>query len=158
MLVYNPTFLFVWPGLLALLLGVVIMPLALAHVSIFGQGMYLHTLIGGSLLLVLGSQLIGFGLCGRTYAVYQLGDRDPWLERMQARFRLEHGLVVRRSRDAGGHRRRGRDRHQVGRRADLGDVAEQRAAVLAATLVIVGVQIFFTSFLLSMLGLRRRSV
>ncbi len=28
--------------------------------------------------------------------------------------------------------------------------------MLAATLVIVGVQIFFTSFLLSMLGLRRR--
>jgi hypothetical protein len=28
--------------------------------------------------------------------------------------------------------------------------------VLAATLLIVGVQIFFTSFLLSLLGLRRR--
>ncbi len=31
-----------------------------------------------------------------------------------------------------------------------------RLAVLAATLVIIGIQIFFTSFLLSILGLRRR--
>ena len=29
--------------------------------------------------------------------------------------------------------------------------------MLAATLVIIGIQVFFTSFLLSILGLRRRS-
>ena len=34
-------------------------------------------------------------------------------------------------------------------------LSEERLAVLAATLVIVGIQIFFASFLLSILGLRR---
>jgi hypothetical protein len=38
----------------------------------------------------------------------------------------------------------------------LGSLADERITILAATLIIVGVQIFFTSFLLSLLGLRRR--
>ena len=38
----------------------------------------------------------------------------------------------------------------------FGALAEERMAVLAATLIIIGIQIFFSSFLLSILGLRRR--
>jgi hypothetical protein len=38
----------------------------------------------------------------------------------------------------------------------FGALSEERLAVLAATLIIVGIQIFFSSFLLSILGLRRR--
>ena len=38
----------------------------------------------------------------------------------------------------------------------FGALADERLAVLAATLIIVGIQIFFSSFLLSILGLRRR--
>ena len=37
----------------------------------------------------------------------------------------------------------------------FGQLSEERLAVLAATLLIVGIQIFFSSFLLSILGLRR---
>ena len=39
----------------------------------------------------------------------------------------------------------------------LGALSEERFAILAATLIIIGVQIFFSSFLLSILGLRRNS-
>ena len=39
----------------------------------------------------------------------------------------------------------------------FGELSEERLAVLAATLIIVGIQIFFSSFLLSILGLRRRA-
>ena len=38
----------------------------------------------------------------------------------------------------------------------FGALSEERLAVLAATLVIVGIQIFFSSFLISIIGLRRR--
>jgi hypothetical protein len=38
----------------------------------------------------------------------------------------------------------------------FGRLSEENFAVLAATLIIVGIQIFFSSFLLSILGLRRR--
>ena len=37
----------------------------------------------------------------------------------------------------------------------FGALSEERLATLAATLMIVGIQIFFSSFLLSILGLRR---
>ena len=39
----------------------------------------------------------------------------------------------------------------------FGSLGEERLAIAAATLLIVGVQIFFSSFLLSILGLRRTS-
>ena len=39
----------------------------------------------------------------------------------------------------------------------FGELREEKWAVLAAALIIVGIQIFFSSFLLSILGLRRRS-
>jgi hypothetical protein len=38
----------------------------------------------------------------------------------------------------------------------FGELADENWAVLAATLIIVGIQIFFSSFLISILGLRRR--
>jgi hypothetical protein len=38
----------------------------------------------------------------------------------------------------------------------FGELSEERLAVLAATAFIVGIQVFFSSFLLSILGLRRR--
>jgi hypothetical protein len=37
----------------------------------------------------------------------------------------------------------------------LGSLADEKLAVISATLLIVGIQIFFSSFLLSILGLRR---
>jgi glycosyltransferase involved in cell wall biosynthesis len=154
MLVYNPTFLFVLPGLLLLGLGALVMGLVFGHVSIVGHGLYIHTLIAGSLFAVVGSQLIGFGLCGRTYAVYHLGERDAWFERMQSRFRLEHGLLAGSALSIAGLVIEG---VIVARwfAHGLGSLAEESWAVLGATLVIIGVQIFFTAFLLSILGLRR---
>jgi len=37
----------------------------------------------------------------------------------------------------------------------FGSLSEEYEAVIGGTLVVVGIQIFFTSFLLSILGLRR---
>jgi glycosyltransferase involved in cell wall biosynthesis len=154
MLLHNPTFLFVLPGLAVGALGAMLMSLVFAHASLFGRAYYVHTLIGGSMLVVVGTQLIGFGLCGRAYAVYQLGDRDRWLEGLGARIRLEHGLVLALALIAAGT---GLGGAIVGKWAahGLGSLSEARLAILAATLLIVGVQVFFTSFMLSVVGLRR---
>jgi hypothetical protein len=131
------------------------MTLVFAGTSLFGRLFYVHTLIGGSLLVVVGTQLVGFGLCGRAYAVYQLGDRDPSFERFGNRIRLEHGLLLGLGIMAAGF---GVGAivlgHWISR--GLGSLADERVTILAATLLIVGVQVFFTSFLLSLIGLRRR--
>ena len=155
-LVYNPTFLFILPGLVLLAVGSILMVLVLADVTISGRGLFVHTLIGASLLVVVGTQLVGFGLCARTYAVYQLGDRDRVIEGVQRRLGLEHGLALGALVVCAGVALGG---VVVGRwiSQGFGPLAEERLAVVAATLVIVGTQIFFTSFLLSIMGLRRRS-
>jgi hypothetical protein len=155
MLVYHPNFLFLFPGAFLGAVGTLLMALSFAGVPLFGHVPMIHTLIGASLLIVVGTQLVGFGLCGRSYAVFQLGDRDPTFERVGTRLRLEHGLLL------------GLALMTVGCAAGavvighwisngFGKLAEERATILSATLLIVGVQVFFTSFLLSLLGLRRR--
>src|SRR5262249_34231997 len=155
MLVYHPNFLFLFPGVLVGAIGVLLMGLVFTQISLFGREFYLHTLIGGSLLVVVGTQLVGFGLCGRSYAVYQLGDRDPSFERFGRRVRLEHGLLLGLSvMVAGLTLGAAIVGHWIA--GGLGSLAQEQATVLSATLVIVGVQVFFTSFLLSLLGLRRR--
>jgi glycosyltransferase involved in cell wall biosynthesis len=153
MLVYDPNFLFLVPGVLLTALGAALIGLSFAHVALFGQLYFVHT-IGGSLLVVVGTQLVGFGLCGRAYAVYQLGDRDLWLERMVRRFRLEHGLLLGFALMATGF---GLGLLVVDRRLAPGleSGSETPLSILAVTLMIVGVQVFFTSFLLSLIGLRR---
>ena len=154
MLLYNPNFLFLLPGLVVGLVGAAITAAAVAHVAVFGHRLELHALVGGSLLVVVGTQLLGFGFCGRVYAVNHLGDTDPWLERRIARFRLEHGLLLGLAITLAGVVLGGIV--VIGWLASgLGGLAHERATILAATLVIVGVQIIFTSFLLSILSLRR---
>jgi glycosyltransferase involved in cell wall biosynthesis len=154
MLLYNPTFLFLLPAILLLLVGATLMALVFAHASLFGRVFFIHTLIGGSLLVVVGTQLVGFWLCGRAYAVNHLGYRDPWLERNVARFRLEHGLAV-----GGAFMLSGTSLGAVliskWIARGLGSLAQERVTILAATLLIVGIQVFFSSFLLSIIGLRR---
>ena len=152
MLVYNPTFLFVWPGTVLLALGALAMLLVFTDVSILGHALFMHTLVAGSLFVVVGTQVIGFGLCGRTYGVYQLRECDPWLERMQGRFGLGHGVALGGAVTLGGL---GLESVILGRWVSqgMGSLSEERLSVLAATLVIAGLQIFFTSFLLSIIGL-----
>jgi glycosyltransferase involved in cell wall biosynthesis len=155
MLLHNPNFLFLLPGILFGFIGAALMLLVFAHASLFGRAFYIHTLIGGSLLLIVGTQLFGFGLCGRAYAVNHLGDCDPWLERNIQRFRLEQGLMC-----GIGLMSTGVAlgavvvSHWIAR--GLGSLSQERVTILAATLVIVGIQVFFTSFLLSIVGLRRQ--
>jgi glycosyltransferase involved in cell wall biosynthesis len=155
MLVYHPNFLFLFPGAFAGAVGALLMTLVFTHASFFGHAFFFHTLIGGSLLVVVGTQLVGFGLCGRSYAVYQLGDCDPMFERVGSRVRLEHGLLFGLALILAGL---GVGTMVVGHwiAGGLGSLGEERVTLLAATLVIVGVQVFFTSFLLSLIGLRRR--
>jgi glycosyltransferase involved in cell wall biosynthesis len=154
MLLYSPNFLFLIPGILFGLIGIVLMALVFAHASLFGRTFFIHTLLAGSLLVVVGTQLFGFVLCGRAYAVNHLGHRDPWLERNVARFRLEHGLALGLVlMSAGAALGAVVVSEWIAR--GLGSLAHERVTILAATLIIVGIQVFFTSFLLSIIGLRR---
>jgi len=155
LLVHSPMHLFVLPGGMMFLLGAAIAIISLLNIEILGREWQMHSLIAGGLLLIVGTQVVALGLCARAYGTYFMNERDPWFDRMRTRFRLEHGLLL-----GGGVLLVGLAMEGliVGRWIDrgLGVLSEQRLAVAAAALIIVGIQILFSSFLLSILGLRRR--
>jgi glycosyltransferase involved in cell wall biosynthesis len=156
LLVHSPTYLFIVPGAVLALAGAVGAGLVLARIDVFGRTWDLHAMIAGCLLLIVGVQVLALGLCAHAYGTYFMGDRDPWFDRMRARFKLEHGLLVGGVIGLAGLVIAG---VIVGIWANrgFGGLSEERLAVLAATLIIVGIQVFFSSFLLSILGLRRRA-
>jgi glycosyltransferase involved in cell wall biosynthesis len=154
LLVHSPTHLFMVPGLVMSALGAVIALLVMLQVDIFGRQWDIHTMVGGALLMIVGVQVLSLGLCAHAYGSYFLGERDAWFDRMRGRFRLEHGLMFGGAILATGVvlgaiiAIKWVDR-------GFGQLSEERLAVLAAALFIVGLQVFFSSFLLSILGLRR---
>ena len=154
-LVYSPNFLFLIPGALMVVLGALITTTVFAHISVFGRPWFIHALIGGSLLVIVGTQVIGLGLCGRSFGVHFMGERDQWFQRMEARFRLEHGLLAGGALMLAGLVMGGVILANWIARG-FGTLADEQFAIMAATFTIAGIQIFFTSFLLSILGLRRR--
>jgi glycosyltransferase involved in cell wall biosynthesis len=154
-LVYNPTFLFLLPGAVMFAVGSLITLLVFAEVPVFGRNLYVHSLILGCLLILLGVQAIGLGLSARAFGVYFISEQDALFQKLRARMRLEHGLAL-----ALGVLVAGIVLMSIviARWAShgFGSLGEVRLAIFAATVISVGAQIFFTSFLLSIIGLRRR--
>ncbi len=155
LLVHSPTHLFIVPGAALLLLGLLITFIALAQIPIFGREWSLHTIIGGELLCIVGTQIVALGLCAHAYGTYFMNEKDPWFDRMRARFRLEHGLMVGGAILVAGLVA-GAIIVAMWFDRGFGALSEERLAVTSAALVIIGLQVFFSSFLLSILGLRRR--
>jgi glycosyltransferase involved in cell wall biosynthesis len=156
LLVHSPTYLFIVPGALLTLVGALVLLTVLARVNVFGRQWDLHAMIGGAMLTIVGTQVLALGLCARAYGVYVLGEVDEWFERLRPRVRLEHGLLAGAAIFVAGLALGG---VIVGKWIERGGgpLSEARLGLLAATLVIVGIQVFFSSFLVSILGLRRRA-
>jgi glycosyltransferase involved in cell wall biosynthesis len=155
LLLHSPNHLFIVPGAVLAGFGTLIIVVVETGLNLFGRAWGVHAIIGGALLMIVGTQVLALGLCAHAYGTYFMGERDPWFDRMRARWRLEHGLLL------------GGAFTLVGLALGavivatwiahgFGSLADERLAVIAASLVIVGIQIFFSSFLLSILGLRRR--
>jgi glycosyltransferase involved in cell wall biosynthesis len=155
LLVHSPTHLFIVPGAALAGVGTLVVVFVGSGLDFFGRSWGIHALIGGALLMIVGTQVLALGLCAHAYGTYFMGERDPWFDRMRRRFRLEHGLLL------------GGVFMVIGVTMvavivatwishGFGSLADERLAVVAASLLIVGIQIFFSSFLLSILGLRRR--
>ena len=154
LLVHSPTYLFIVPGAAMALLGAFLAVTVLARLDLLGRTWDIHVMIAGALMMIVGTQVVGMGVCAHAYGTYFMGTKDPWFDTLRARFRLEHGLLLGAAVTLAGLAlcayvvvtwiERG-----------FGRLGEERIAVLATAVVVIGIQIFFSSFLLSILGLRR---
>ncbi len=94
-LLYSPRWLFIIPGLLLVLLGVIGYALALPGVQIAGARLDVHTLLVSSLTLILGYQSILFGIFSKTFVIHEgLLPEDRRLTRLFESFGLEWGLAI----------------------------------------------------------------
>src|SRR5215471_2566970 len=149
-LVHSPTALFIVPGLVLIALGALMELAVFAQLSLFGRSWYVHTLIAGAALVIVGAQVVGLGICGRAYGVFVMGDRDPLFDRLEHRITLENAILGAIVLVLSGL--------ALGVYVAIywasngfGSLSETSLAVIAMTLVVVGLQLFFTSFLVSLL-------
>jgi glycosyltransferase involved in cell wall biosynthesis len=95
MLLYSPSWLYLVPGSILLLLGIIgMVVLATGPIDILGRTWQIHTMLGFVAMTLIGAQVIQLGVFARTYARVRIGERDPLLERLGSHLTLEHGLVL----------------------------------------------------------------
>jgi len=152
MLLLSPTYLFVIPGVASVLVG--LLPLAtLGHGprALGPLSFDIHFLVLGSLLIILGVQVLTTGLFAKTYSqAIGLAPADAMLRGFLRHFTLERGLVVGLALFALGL---GRDAAILlgWLRSGFGSLDAVRPATQASTAMIVGLQLMFSSFFLSLL-------
>jgi glycosyltransferase involved in cell wall biosynthesis len=95
MLLYSPSWLYLIPGSILLLLGIAgMLLLAAGPIDLFGHTWQIHTMLGLVALTLIGAQVIQLGVFARTYARVRIGERDRLLETLGKHVTLEHGLVI----------------------------------------------------------------
>ena len=159
MLLYSPSWLYLYPGVALLLLGILgMLALATGPVDVFGRTWQIHTMLGFVALTLIGAQVIQLGVFARTYARVTIGEHDPLLDRLGRRLKLEHGLL------AGGVLALLALVGLIAVGAEwaldgFGTLGRVYETALLATGLGLGIQIVFASFFLALLSmpLRRRA-
>lgn len=150
MLVHSATFLFLVPGLLALVAGLaVLVPLAVDR-HLGDPSWTIPVAIAASFVIVVGAQIVQLGLFARTYAAIYLGEDEPLLESVWKRFRLEHGLAAGAVTLLAGI--------VITAVANFDGVPDPALGLLGLTVVALGLQAIFGSFFLSVLGLSKHAI
>ena len=154
MLLYSPLFLFFIPGLILFLLGITtLITFYLKNPTIFGLTFYIHPMFLSSLLTITGYQLIFFSVFAKTYAITHLGESNKNFEKLYKYISIEKasilgaiiiliGLIIFTTIFY----------RWVG--SNFGELNQIKNSILALTLITIGIQTIFSSFMLSILGIK----
>ncbi len=157
MLLYAPNWLFLLPGGLLMFFGVALVFWLFPGPRHLGPRIILdiHSMIFGVLFTLLGAQILSIGFFAKVFSYAERFDRNTVsLKRMLRLVKLEHGLAL------------GALLALVGFIGDtrvfwqwvsegFGRLHDERAVLFWSLWFFLGVQILFSSFLLSMLGISR---
>ena len=158
-LIYSPRWLFLLPGLLLIFVGMLGYGIALPGMTFGGVTFDAHTLLFASLALLCGYQSVVFAISIKTFAISEgLLPEDPRMNRFFELVYLERGLIISLivlligvgllaaailKWQATGFER-------------LDYVHTMRLVIPGATLAALAFQTIFSSFFVSILGMRRR--
>jgi glycosyltransferase involved in cell wall biosynthesis len=155
MLLYSPLFLFFIPGFILFTLGIITLSwFYLTNPTFFGITFYTHPMFISALLTITGYQLIIFSVFAKTYAINHLNEKSP-LEKLYKYMTIEKASII------------GSIIALAGLiifililykwiNSGLGDLNQIKNAVLGLTLLTIGIQTIFSSFMLSILGIKEK--
>jgi glycosyltransferase involved in cell wall biosynthesis len=154
MLMLSPTYLFLIPGILLFLLGLIgTVALLPGPLQIGSRAYDIHVMVLACLLCLLGYQVLLLGLSARSLSVTRgFSSSDLLIQCVYRHFTLEKGLLL------------GRVIFAVGFLIDgwiaygwvksgFGELQKVRPALFALLLMILGTQTIFSAFFVSMLGI-----
>jgi hypothetical protein len=156
MLMCAPNWLFLLPGGVLFLIGMALVLWLLPGPRMVGETVIdVHTMLFGMTFALMGAQIVATGLFAKVFSyAEQFSRNQPSLERWLRRVKLEHGLLL------------GAALILIGAAgvlwltakwaaADFGPFHHLRAVIFFSLWLCLGVQITFSSFFLSMLGISR---
>jgi hypothetical protein len=156
---FSPRWLFFYPGLALMLIGLVTMIALLpGKLNVFGTAFDVHTMVYASALVVVGYQAILFAVFARIYAMTEgFLPAQTSLERMLNRVNLEVGLLAGVALVLGGVALAiialaiwgGNGFNELNYKETL------RIVIPSSTMLMLGVQTILGSFFLSILGIQR---
>jgi glycosyltransferase involved in cell wall biosynthesis len=159
-LLYSPRWLFLYPGVALMCVGAALGLYLLSSPRTFGAVTFdVHTLLYCAAMVLLGFQAVAFAVFTKLFAITEaLLPPDPALDRLFRYINLEVGLGVGSLLIAAGMATSIFAVRLWGAQhfGELDYPHTMRIVIPAALLLILGVQTIFSSFFLSVLGLRRR--
>jgi len=156
MLLYAPNWLFIVPGCLLLLLGLGLVLWLFPGPRQVGRVVFdIHTMLFGMIFALLGVQIISIGMFAKVFSFAErFSPNQRSLERWLSRVKLEHGLIL-----GAGLLLTGASgcvwllwKWAAG---NFGRFDELRPVVFFCMWLFLGVQVIFSSFFISMLGISR---
>lgn len=147
LLLASPTWLFLVPGAVLLLLGLLItVPMTFGPVDIGGLHLILHPMIAGAVAVIIGYQLLHFGVLVRACTVPPDGVTDRVADFVHTRLTMERMLLFGALLFGAGV--------AIGvaifiawAASHFGPLSQLRVAIAAMTMAVVGAQTIFGSFL-----------
>ena len=159
LLMFSPRWLFFYPGLFLMALGLIlVLLLGFNPVAINGVTLDIHTLLFATVMVTTGFQATLFAVYTNKYAVGEkLVPSDPMMDKFGRLLNLETGLILGGAIFLAGL---GTAAFALYRwwQMGLGDLEPQdtmRMVIMSSLLLAFGTQICFSSFFLSILGLKR---
>lgn len=155
MLLFAPTYLFLVPGSLFMTIGLfVLMTIPFQPLWLFGKGLDFHSMMLASMLTLLGYQVIMLGIYAKTYSLVEGFEKNIFIKKTLNYFKLEKGIALGLIISSFGL--------LVGvitfinwANQGFGPLWAVKPAIISMTLFILGIQILFSSFFLSILGIEK---
>lgn len=154
MLLYSPLFLFFIPGLFLFLSGILSMAwFYFGTPKILGIQMYYHPMFFSSALVIIGYQLIIFAAFAKSYAINHLGESSGKMEKLYKLITIERASII------------GIAILILGSliyafilsewiSGGFKSLEEIKNSIVGLTLIILGTQTIFSSFMLSILSIK----